>query len=124
MNIESLDKLKDDELLYILSLMYGTYIPIWEKCSKEEYEKYYGSDNSTVTELIIKYLSSPNEYKKVPYWNTGGGILDQINGREPNGYQYYKLKSKEFTLMLGSEMINYLNKRKPSWYESSLFEKF
>ena len=123
MSIESLDKLKDDELLYILSLMYGAYIPIWEKCSKEEYEKYYGSNNLTL-ESIIKYFNSPNEYKKVPYWNTGGGILEQISGKEPDGYQYYKLKDKEFTLMLGSEMINYLNDRKPEWYESSLFKKF
>lgn len=121
MNLEvkkSLDKLSDDELLYTLSIQFGYNFPIWEECEQEEYEEHCGSDNSTLTELMEKYLDtlfSNVTYRKEPYWKNGGGILDAISGKEPDGYNYYKSTKTEFTIVLGSELIDYVNNRKPSW---------
>ena len=108
---EKLDRLSDEELMACLAILYGTKIPQWEKCSKEEYEKYYGKKCDSLTEILEKYLLSPNTYKCVPYWNNGGGILDQISGREPDGYNYYKLKGYEKIILLGQDLMEYVQSR-------------
>lgn len=108
---EKLDRLSDEELITCLTILYETKIPQWEKCSKEEYEKYCGKECDSFSEILEKYLLSPNTYKRVPYWNNGGGILDQISGRKPDGYNYYKLKGYEKIILLGSDLMEYIQSR-------------
>lgn len=111
MNEESLDQLRDDELLYVLSAKFGTYVPEWKKCSKKEYDKY---DKQS----WIEKLCTSDNYKREPVYNNfKAGILWQIENsdKEPDYYKYYKQVGRKFTLVLGSDIMNYLNKRKPGW---------
>lgn len=111
MNEKTLDQLDDLELLYILSTLYGIHIPKWKKCSKKEYDKYNSKD-------FIEKLFISDDYKRVPvYKNFQPGILFQINNfdKKPDYYRYYKKVGSEFIIMVGSEIMNYLNKRKPNW---------
>ena len=111
-----LDSLSDDELYYELALRFGEFVPIWEEVSKDEYEENYGNDHSF--ESLTKWLISPFTYKREPHWkNVQTGILWQIKHchDEPDYYTYHKLVGQKFTLMLGSDMIEYLHNRKPNW---------
>ena len=113
---EYLDSLSDDELYYELSLRFGQFVPIWKEVSKDEYEENYGSDSNY--ENLLKWISSSFTYKREPHWkNVQAGILWQIEhiNDEPDYYTYYKLVGQEFTLMLGSGMLDYLYNRKPNW---------
>lgn len=86
---ELLDSLSEEELLAFLYARYGIKEPQYEECSKEEYESVWGTKDEPLTfERLKKILCSEYEYKLIPYWNNGGGILDQISGREPDGYRY------------------------------------
>ena len=114
-----LDSLSDNELYAVLALRFGQNIPVWKEVSKDEYEENYGKENDISWENVTKWLSSPNTYKRVPHWNNEqAGILWQIEHfyDNPDYYKYYKLVKQEFTLMLRSDMIDYLHNRKPSWY--------
>jgi len=116
MNEKILNQLDDDELLYFLSVRFGTYIPEWKKCSKKEYDKY---DELSLIEKI--FISS--NYKKVPvYKNFKSGILWQIENfdKKPDYYKYYKQVNSKFVLMIGSEVMNYLTKRNPYWLNQFL----
>lgn len=109
--IKWLDKLSDEELIIFLNARFGNDEPQWEECSKKEYEKHCGKDNLSVSEMLEKFFDLFN-YKRVPYWHEGGGILDQISGREPDGYKYYKLKGYKRVILVGSDIMNYVNGRK------------
>lgn len=37
-----LDQLSDEEFLDLLAMRYGSYVPVWEECSQEEYENHMG----------------------------------------------------------------------------------
>lgn len=114
-----LDSLSDDELYGDLALRFGQNVPVWEEVSKEEYEENYGKEDDHSWKAVEKWLSSPYTYKREPHWkNVQPGILWQIEHchDEPDYYTYHKLVKQEFTLMLGSDMIDYLHNRKPSWY--------
>ena len=108
-----LDSLPDDVFIYTLFLQYGATLPKWERCSKEEYEKYMGRVNEAFSfDSLEKWLTAPTGYRKVPYWNSGGGIWDLINNKEPNGYYYEKVVGYERTLMMGGDMVAYCQTRK------------
>ena len=110
-----LDSLPDEAFIYLMFLQYGATLPKWERCSKEEYEKYMGSEeecNKVSLKTIERWLLAPTEYKKVPYWNNGGGIIDQISGRKPDGFYYEKVVGYERTLMMGGDMVAYCQTRK------------
>lgn len=114
---EWLDSLKDDELCFVIEAKYGFDEPIWEECTKEEYEKYYGKENDISWENITKWLSSPNTYKRVPHWNNEqAGILWHMEYHEPDYYTYHKMIGKRHILGLGTDVLNYLNNRKPKWF--------
>ena len=100
-DITFLDSLDDEKFLATLWICFGERLPQWKRCSKREYEKHCG-------ENVIERLFS---YRKVPYWNNGGGILDQISGKEPDGYYYEKCIGYQNTLMLGSDMMEYFKTR-------------
>ena len=108
--IKWLDKLSDEELIIFLNAKFGMDEPQWEKCSKKEYEKHCGKDGQSVLEMMEKFFDL-FDYKKVPYWHEGGGILDQVSGREPDGYNYYKLKGYQRIILLGSDMMDYVQRR-------------
>lgn len=98
-----LDSLPDDFLIAYLWAYYGIREPVWEKCSKEEYETNCGSFEKNLLAGIM--------YRAVPIYNNGGGILDQISGKEPDGYKYEKSTYYKNILILGKEMIEYCQTR-------------
>lgn len=113
-----LDNLSDTELLLELQLRYGQFVPVWEECSKEEFEENYGPEDDYSWDSIERLISCPNTYKRTPHWNNvQPGILWQIEHchDNPDYYTYHKLVRQEFTLMLGSDMLDYLHNRKPEW---------
>lgn len=113
-----LDSLSDEELELELSLRYGVKIPIWKEVTKEEYEANYGKEDDYSFSSVMKWLNCPNTYKREPHWNNvEAGILWQIEhyDTEPDYYTYYKLVKEELTLILCSDILNYLNTRKPDW---------
>ena len=109
--IKWLDKLSDKELMVFPNIRFGIDEPQWKRCSKKEYEKYCGKECQSLSEMVERYLLNPDEYKRVPYWNEGGGILDQISGKEPDGYNYYKLNGYKRVILLGKDMMDYVQRR-------------
>ena len=68
---------------------------IWEPCSKKEFEE------------SLKDYSLFSSYRRVPIYKSGvGGILDQINNKEPQGYNYQKLIGTRQCVALSSEEMN------------------
>lgn len=113
---EYLDSLHDDFLIAYLWLTYGIREPVWEKCSKEEYEKNCGNPDSDklTPERLLRFeenLLGGIMYRAVPVYNNGGGILDQISGKEPDRYHYEKSTYYKQILVLSKEMIEYCKTR-------------
>ena len=113
-----LDGLSDEELLGYLMLRWTETIPIWERCSKEEYDKHVKPLPDMRTKLtnqdlidIMANICGQLDYRRVPVWHEGGGILDQISGREPDGYYYEKKVGEKKCIMVGGAMMDYINKR-------------
>lgn len=114
-----LDSLDDDELFLLVQLKYGLFVPIWKEVTKEEYEANCGKEEDDYSfDNIIKWLKSTDTYKREPHWNKGG-ILWQIE-HKPDYYTYHKLVGREISLMLGSNIMEYLNVRKPEWFKRYL----
>ena len=114
--IRYLDSLNDDEFIYLMHIRFGATLPQWKECTKKEYEKYCGKiedDKITIDSLehLLDNLFNGREYIRVPFWNKGGGILDQISGREPDNYRYEKCVGYRQALCLGSDMIDYCKTR-------------
>ena len=113
-----LDSLDDELLISFICMSYGTTLPIWERCSKEEYyDNVPMLDGNIITTKWLmdysKYLFSDKEYRRVPlYRSRKGGLLDQINGLDPDDYYYEKRIGSKFALMLGNDMIEYCQTRK------------
>ena len=111
---EFLDGLSDEELVGYLMLGWTQTIPIFKPCSKEEYEKNNPEYDLSTNEGLIKMLENitkMGEYRRVPYWRNGGGIMDQILCREPDGYTYEKKVGEKKCILVGSAMMEYINKR-------------
>lgn len=112
-----LDSLDDELLISLLCMRYGTTIPIWERCSKEEYFKNVSTSDKLDTKWLVdnvRYLFSGKEYRKVPiYHNHKGGILEQIKliDKEPDDYYYEKKIGSKFVFMMGGDMIDYCQTR-------------
>ncbi len=70
---------------------------IWEPCTKEEFEK------SMKDHFWLRLIC-----RRVPIYEHGcGGIMDQINEREPIGYRYEKLiGTKQCVALSSKEMKN------------------
>ena len=113
-----LDSLNDDELFLLVQLKYGMFIPIWKEVTKEEYEANYGKEDDYSFDNITKWIKSTDTYKRKPHWNKDG-ILWQIE-HKPDYYTYHKLVGREIGLMLGSNIMEYLNDRKPEWFKRYL----
>ena len=115
---EFLDSLNDELFISLLCIKYGATLPIWERCSKKEYyDNVPTIDGDIITAKWLmdysKYLSSDKEYRRMPiYHGKGGGLLDQISGRNPDDYYYEKRIGSEFILKLGSDMFEYCQTRK------------
>ena len=109
-----LDNLPDDEFIYLMNLRFGQKIAKWADVTKEEYEKHCGKPNVSqfILEKYIGRLFYEPRYKAVPYWNNGGGIMDQISGRKPDGYRYQKCIGYDYCLIMGGDMIDYCKTRK------------
>lgn len=126
---EYLDSLDDETFISLITCSYSTKVPVIEKCTKEEYEEHEVDITKLSTDEIIKFIereiNSNIEYRRIPYWNSGGGILDQISGKEPDGYRYEKIVGYEDVLMMGSDMIEYCQTRecmKPFFEEQNIKE--
>lgn len=114
---EYLDSMDDELFLAYLCMTYGAKLPKWEKCSKEEYEKYMGKTARnegviTMQDLIriADQVFVGKSYRAVPIYHNVG-LLNQINVKEPDEYRYEKLVGYENVLMMGSEMIDYCKTR-------------
>ena len=64
---------------------------VFKPCSKEEYER--GMKNDP--------FFSP--YRRVPIWNNGGGLMDQISSREPDDYRYEKQVGLKDVVLVSSK---------------------
>ena len=111
-----LNSLPDSMFLCWLWLNYGAEVPQWERITKKEYEKHCGKADGILTmsklEKYIKNLSEGKEFRVVPYYKSGGGILDQICiDKEPDGYYYEKCTGYNKVLQLGGDMIEYCQTR-------------
>lgn len=107
---EYLDNLKDDELIFLLHARYSTLVPITEKCTKEEYDKNHKEKFETWQD-IVDWIDSDVAYVAIPYWNNGGGLLDQISNKKPDGYTYEKIVGNKKILCMGGDMIDYCHTR-------------
>ena len=111
-----LDSLPDDVFMAFLFMKFGYTTPVWERCTKEEYEQHMPkcNDKPTIDDLIkiTKSLFVSNQvYRRVPIWHNGGGILDQISTKKPDGYYYEKQVGTQTGLALGSDMWHYCQTR-------------
>lgn len=111
-----LDSLDDEMFIAHMLILYGTYEPVWKRCSKKEYEKHCGKTGreSLTIDDILKFAENTSDgkiYRAVPIFNNGGGILDQISGKRPDDFIYEKLIGYRKVLLLGSEMIEYCKTR-------------
>jgi len=70
--------------------------PIWEPCSKEEFDR-----------AMKDFPAFHTPYRRVPIYRNGGGILDQIQlyGKEPDGYRYEKCVGRKDVAILSSDEI-------------------
>lgn len=107
---EYFDSIPDDYFIYYICSQYLTTIPIWERCSEKEYEKNHPKDFKE----FLQSMFDGTDYRKIPVYHRGGGILDQIQSfnTEPDGYYYEKCVGYKKVLMLGSEMYEYCQTRK------------
>jgi len=113
-----LDSLPDELFIAFLAIRFGYSAPIWERCSKEEYEQHMPKgapfkDKLTADDLVIiaRELFYGNVYRAVPIWHNGGGILDQISGKKPDDYYYEKQVGTRKGFALGSDMAEYCRTR-------------
>ena len=116
-----LDSLDDELFLAWLSMNYGTTIPKWEECSREEYIEHcgtYGIDHDVFTEkdfeMAMCNLFSSETYKVEPIYNDfHGGILNwiKLQDRKPDGHKFYKQVGEEFIIMLGGDLYEYCKTR-------------
>lgn len=113
--IAYLDSLPDEVFFYLLHINFAAKVPVWERCTKEEYVRACGEPDGRLTEEnLLKWAESLFEgekFRRVPYWNEGGGIWDQISCKDPSGYYYEKCVKYEDVLLLDSEMIEYCKTR-------------
>ena len=115
---EELDKMPDDEFIFLMFYNFGASWPIWEDCTKEEYERHtvkYNPDTDLLTDKIliqlVEEVFSSDTYRRVPIYHSGGGILNQIKYRKPEGYRYQKLVGIKNGLTLGNDMLEYCSTR-------------
>lgn len=104
-----LDKMSAPALISWLTYRHGEWHPIWEEVSKEEFDKHVGNPEDP-KDLIEHMLTCEDEYRRVPIYRETG--LSAMLNSEPIGYRYEKQTGKEFVILLGSDMMNYVNKRK------------
>lgn len=119
--------LNDDQLRTFLKQNYGHDEPIWEECTKEEYEKgqtevYKHLDNIFIDsklnlpsfEEITDWFTN-KRFKKVPiYKEWKSGILDLIklqDTKKPDYYKYYKIVGYKKLILVDGKLLDYLNKR-------------
>ena len=111
---EFLDGLSDDELMVYIASQWSEVRPIWKPCTKEEYDKHCPEIDLTTNEGIeqmIKNAANLFSYRKIPIWYNGGGILDQISGKEPDEYRYEKKVGTKKVIVVGGAMMSYIEKR-------------
>jgi hypothetical protein len=110
--ITSLDNLSDSEFIFWICDNYGAEVPRWERISKKEYEKHCGKNDGKLTlsklKKISKNLFDGREFRVIPYYKNGGGILDQIClDKKPDGYYYERCTGYDKVLQLGGDLIEY-----------------
>ena len=121
-----LDEMSDEQLLLWLNINYGEDEPVWKRCSKKEYEKHNGPvqhkkyEDWTVLDMkkVVATICNVLEYKAVPvYKNTKLGLLEQIKlmNKEPDYYKYYQKAGTKRVIMIGIEIMDYLDKRGFNW---------
>lgn len=123
--IKFLDTLSDEDVLKVLDWLYGQNEPIWEECSEEEYKencpkriKYindcFGKGELPTEEDLKNWVIC--DYKKEPvYKEWKGGILALMKlqeEKEPDYYKYYKQVGTKRIVIVNSQIMDYLNKRK------------
>ena len=77
-----LNSLPDSMFLCWIWINYGAEVPKWERITKKEYEKHCGKTDGILTmsklEKAMKNLAEGKDFRAVPYYKNGRGILDQI----------------------------------------------
>lgn len=106
---KALDSMPAPALISWLAYSYGSWNPIWEEVSEEEFVKHVGNPND-LKDVLEHMFDFENIYRSVPIYKEAG-LLHMIDSG-PTGYKYEKQVGKEFVILLGSDMMNYINKRK------------
>lgn len=104
-----LDNMPAPVLTSWLAYCYGEWQPIWEEVSEEEFVKHIGNPND-LKGVLEHMFDFENIYRSVPIYKETG-LLHMIDSK-PIGYRYEKQIGKEFVILLGSDMMEYINKRK------------
>ena len=108
---KALDSMPAPALISWLVYSYGSWNPIWEEVSEEEYVKHVDNPNDLKDVLEHMFMFDfKNIYRRGPIYKEQGLLL--MIGSEPIGYKYEKQVGEEFVILLGSDMMNYINKRK------------
>lgn len=121
-----LDEMSDEQLLLWLNINYGEDEPVWKRCSKKEYEKHngpvqykkYKDWTALDMEKMVATICNMFEYKAVPvYKDAKPGLLEQIKfmDKEPDYYKYYKKTGTKRVILIGSEIMEYLDSRGFDW---------
>ena len=105
---KALDSMPAPELTSWLAYCYGEWQPIWEEVSEEEFVKHVGNPEIP-KDLFEHMLTCEDKYRLVPIYKETG-LYAMLNS-EPIGYRYEKQTGKEFVILLGSDMMNYINER-------------
>ena len=113
---EWLDRMSDEELIFFIDFRFGIDEPVWEECSKEEYEEWcdktYAENDF---ERSLKILFDNEMYKRVPvYSDWKGGIINLLKlqeEKEPDAYRYYRMTGNKRVFLMGSDMIEYCQTR-------------
>jgi hypothetical protein len=104
-----LDNMSAPALVSWLTYRHGEWHPIWEEVSEEEFDKHV-SNPDDLKDVLEHMFDFENIYRRVPIYKDTG-ILAMMNS-EPIGYRYEKQSGKEFVVLLGSDMMDYINSRK------------
>ena len=70
--------------------------PVWEPCTKEEFD--IAMENSP--------YSLPRPYRIVPIYKEGGGLMDRLEGKEPDEFRYEKIVGWKTVLLLSDDEAN------------------
>lgn len=121
--IQAFDAMPDDVLGPYLFMLFGQDEYIWEKCSKEEYEKIVPpiknkDDFAERYGHAVRYLNS--DYYAEPIYEDGCSPLDAIHGKaevKVKEMRYHKRVGRCRKVVITSGIYQYLQTKRPAVFK-------